>query len=94
MSRSQSALCARRAISVTAHASVAAERRVPLARVCVASRGSPLWSSGTGAGVMKRIAALIIGGIVTSFLLELLIYPAIYVSWKWWAEVRPSLRLR
>jgi len=30
-----------------------------------------------------------VGGIVTSFLLELLIYPAIYVIWKWWSEVRP-----
>jgi len=47
-----------------------------------------MWSSGTGADVMKRIAAPMVGGIVTSFLLELLIYPAIYVSWKWWAEVR------
>ena len=47
-----------------------------------------MWSSGTGADVMKRIAAPMVGGIVTSFLLELMIYPAIYVSWKWWAEVR------
>jgi Cu(I)/Ag(I) efflux system membrane protein CusA/SilA len=29
-----------------------------------------------------------VGGIVTSFILELLIYPVIYVLWKWWAEVR------
>ena len=49
-----------------------------------------MWSSGTGADVMKRIAAPMVGGIVTSFLLELLIYPAIYVSWKWWAEVRSA----
>jgi hypothetical protein len=28
----------------------------------------------------------------TSFLLELLIYPAIYTIWKWWAEVRPVTR--
>jgi Cu(I)/Ag(I) efflux system membrane protein CusA/SilA len=31
-----------------------------------------------------------VGGVVTSFILELLIYPAIYTIWKWWAEVRPS----
>lgn len=41
-----------------------------------------MWSSGTGADVMKRIAAPIIGGIVTSFILELLIYPVIYDIWK------------
>jgi Cu(I)/Ag(I) efflux system membrane protein CusA/SilA len=47
-----------------------------------------MWSSGAGSDVMKRIAAPMVGGIVTSFILELLIYPAIYVLWKWWAEVR------
>jgi copper/silver efflux system protein len=47
-----------------------------------------MWSSGTGSDVMKRIAAPMVGGIVTSSLLSLLIYPAIYVLWKWWAEVR------
>lgn len=47
-----------------------------------------MWSSGAGSDVMKRIAAPMVGGIVTSFILELLIYPAIYVLWKWWGEVR------
>ncbi|HEY5163675.1 MAG TPA: efflux RND transporter permease subunit [Terriglobales bacterium] len=47
-----------------------------------------MWSSGTGSDVMKRIAAPMVGGIVTSFILSLLIYPAIYVLWKWWSEVR------
>jgi Cu(I)/Ag(I) efflux system membrane protein CusA/SilA len=41
-----------------------------------------LWSDGTGADVMKRIAAPMVGGLVTSFLLELLVYPAIYALWK------------
>ncbi len=41
-----------------------------------------MWSSGTGADMMKRIAAPMVGGIVTSFILELLIYPAIYMLWK------------
>jgi Cu(I)/Ag(I) efflux system membrane protein CusA/SilA len=41
-----------------------------------------LWSQGTGADVMKRIAAPMIGGVVTSALLELLLYPAIYFIWK------------
>lgn len=47
-----------------------------------------MWGSGTGSDVMKRIAAPMVGGIVTSFILELLIYPAIYVLWKWWSDVR------
>ncbi|HMC20394.1 MAG TPA: CusA/CzcA family heavy metal efflux RND transporter [Thermoanaerobaculia bacterium] len=47
-----------------------------------------MWSTGTGADVMKRIAAPMIGGLFTSFLMELLVYPAIYYRWKWSAEVR------
>jgi len=47
-----------------------------------------MWSSGAGSDVMKRIAAPMVGGVVTSFILTLLIYPAIYVLWKWWGEVR------
>ena len=41
-----------------------------------------LWSQGTGADVMKRIAAPMVGGVVTSGLLELLVYPALYLAWK------------
>jgi Cu(I)/Ag(I) efflux system membrane protein CusA/SilA len=41
-----------------------------------------LFSTGTGADVMKRIAAPMVGGVVTSTILELVIYPAIYVIWK------------
>jgi len=41
-----------------------------------------MFSSGTGADVMKRIAAPMVGGIGTSAILELLIYPAIYMLWK------------
>ncbi len=37
-----------------------------------------LWSTGTGSDLMKRIAAPMVGGLVTSFLLELLVYPAVY----------------
>lgn len=47
-----------------------------------------MWSTGSGADVMKRIAAPMVGGVVTSFLLELLIYPAIYVIWKSWTDLR------
>jgi Cu(I)/Ag(I) efflux system membrane protein CusA/SilA len=42
-----------------------------------------MWSAGAGADVMKRIAAPMIGGIFTSFVLELVVYPAIYRIWKW-----------
>jgi Cu(I)/Ag(I) efflux system membrane protein CusA/SilA len=41
-----------------------------------------MFSAGTGADVMKRIAAPMVGGVVTSTILELVIYPAIYVIWK------------
>ena len=50
-----------------------------------------MWSTGTGADVMKRIAAPLVGGIFTSFLLELLVYPAIYAVWKWNFEVKGNL---
>uniref|UniRef100_A0A7C4RSF7 Efflux RND transporter permease subunit n=1 Tax=Desulfatirhabdium butyrativorans TaxID=340467 RepID=A0A7C4RSF7_9BACT len=46
-----------------------------------------IWSIGTGADVMKRIAAPMIGGVFTSFLLELIVYPAIYEIWKWHGEM-------
>jgi Cu(I)/Ag(I) efflux system membrane protein CusA/SilA len=42
-----------------------------------------MWATGTGSDVMKRIAAPMIGGIFTSFLLELVVYPVIYEVWKW-----------
>lgn len=41
-----------------------------------------MWSESTGADVMKRIAAPMIGGLATSFLLELLVYPAAFKLWK------------
>jgi Cu(I)/Ag(I) efflux system membrane protein CusA/SilA len=41
-----------------------------------------MWSTGTGSEVMKRIAAPMVGGIFTSFLLELLVYPALYLVWR------------
>ncbi|MBI2806790.1 MAG: efflux RND transporter permease subunit [Planctomycetes bacterium] len=47
-----------------------------------------MWSMGTGADMMKRIAAPMIGGLVTSFILELLVYPPIYAIWKWNFEMK------
>jgi Cu(I)/Ag(I) efflux system membrane protein CusA/SilA len=49
-----------------------------------------MWSTGAGADVMKRIAAPMVGGILTSFVLELVVYPAIYEVWKWHSEVKHS----
>jgi Cu(I)/Ag(I) efflux system membrane protein CusA/SilA len=51
-----------------------------------------MWSSSANAGadVMKRIAAPMLGGIVASFAMELLVYPAIFALWKWHFEMRQS----
>ena len=47
-----------------------------------------MWSHGAGADLMKRIAAPMVGGLFTSFLLELLVYPAVYFLWKWHFEMK------
>ncbi|HEV8540028.1 MAG TPA: efflux RND transporter permease subunit, partial [Nitrospiraceae bacterium] len=41
-----------------------------------------MWTTGTGADVMKRIAAPMIGGMVTSTVLTLLVIPVIYALWR------------
>ncbi|HZL50974.1 MAG TPA: efflux RND transporter permease subunit [Terracidiphilus sp.] len=51
-----------------------------------------MWSVGSGADVMKRIAAPMLGGIITSFLMELVVYPPIFAIWKWNWEVKPALK--
>jgi Cu(I)/Ag(I) efflux system membrane protein CusA/SilA len=53
-----------------------------------------LWSVGTGSDMMKRVVAPMAGGLATSFLLELLIYPAIYFVWKWHSEVKKNTNLK
>ena len=52
-----------------------------------------LFSTSAGADVMKRIAAPMIGGLATSFLMELLIYPAVYKLWKGRAALREAREL-
>ncbi len=47
-----------------------------------------MWATGTGSDVMKHIAAPLIGGILTSFILELIVYPVFYELWKWHTEVK------
>lgn len=51
-----------------------------------------MWSTGAGSDVMKRIAAPMIGGILTSFLMELVVYPPIFAIWKWHSEVKPKIK--
>ncbi|MET0342407.1 MAG: CusA/CzcA family heavy metal efflux RND transporter [Polyangiales bacterium] len=52
--------------------------------VCAAMLGllPIMWSTSTGSDLMKRIAAPMVGGLVTSFLLELLVYPCVYLLWR------------
>ncbi len=50
-----------------------------------------LWSNGAGADVMKRIAVPLVGGIITSFLMELVVYPPLFAIWKWNWEVKPAI---
>jgi Cu(I)/Ag(I) efflux system membrane protein CusA/SilA len=52
------------------------------AAVIIAGLLPILWSQGAGADVMKRIATPMVGGVVTSTLLELLVYPAIFFIWR------------
>jgi copper/silver efflux system protein len=51
-----------------------------------------MWLVGAGGDVMKRIAAPMIGGILTSFLIELVIYTPMFAIWKWNFEVKPKLK--
>ena len=54
-----------------------------------------MWSGAeqAGADLMKRIAAPMVGGIVTSFIMELLVYPAIFTIWKWRFEMKRGKRV-
>lgn len=47
-----------------------------------------MWSTSTGADMMQRVAAPLMGGLVTSFVLELLVYPPVYAVWKWRYQMR------
>jgi len=49
-----------------------------------------LFSTGIGSDVMKRIAAPMVGGVLTSLVLVLLVYPAIFCLWKWNTELKPD----
>jgi len=49
-----------------------------------------MWSVGTGADLMKRVAAPMVGGLFTSFIMELMVYPVIYLLWRR-KELQPNL---
>ena len=58
--------------------------RPKMMTVCAAFMGLMpiMWSTGSGSDMMKRVAAPMVGGLLTSFILELLVYPPIYALWK------------
>jgi len=56
--------------------------KIMTACVIIAGLAPILWSHGTGADVMKRIAAPMIGGVITSTISVLVVYPAIYFLWR------------
>jgi Cu(I)/Ag(I) efflux system membrane protein CusA/SilA len=47
-----------------------------------------MWATGTGADVMKRLAAPMVGGVVSAMLLTLVVIPALYVIWRWHADIK------
>jgi Cu(I)/Ag(I) efflux system membrane protein CusA/SilA len=58
--------------------------KIMTASVIVAGLLPILWSHGSGADTMKRIATPMVGGVITSVVLELTVYPAIFYIWKGW----------
>lgn len=56
--------------------------KIMTASVILAGLIPILWSDGPGSDVMKRIAAPMVGGVVTSVAMELLVYPAIFLLWQ------------
>jgi len=61
------------------------------ASVIIAGLMPIMWSQGAGADVMKRIAVPMIGGVVTSTLMELIVYPAIFYVWRSRAILRQNI---
>jgi Cu(I)/Ag(I) efflux system membrane protein CusA/SilA len=63
--------------------------KIMTAAVIIAGLVPILWSHGTGSDVMKRIAAPMVGGVITSVMMELAVYPVIYYYWrgKQWLKI-------
>ncbi|MGQ0666371.1 MAG: efflux RND transporter permease subunit [Nitrospiraceae bacterium] len=49
-----------------------------------------MWATGTGADVMKRLAAPMVGGVFSAMILTLFVVPSVYVMWRWWKERREN----
>lgn len=47
-----------------------------------------MWATGTGADVMKRLAAPMVGGVFSAMLLTLFVIPAVYTFWRWHSDVK------
>jgi len=56
--------------------------KIMTASVIIAGLLPIMWSPGTGSAVMKRIAAPMVGGVLTSVIMELVVFPAIYYLWR------------
>jgi hypothetical protein len=48
-----------------------------------------MWATGTGADVMRRLAAPMVGGVLSAMLLTLVVIPALYVIWRWQTDIKP-----
>lgn len=57
----------------------------------IAALAPILWSAGTGADVMKRVAAPMVGGMLTATILTLVVIPAIYLLWRQWQVAHSRL---
>jgi Cu(I)/Ag(I) efflux system membrane protein CusA/SilA len=95
MERAAKAGCIRSKADLTEAVVTGAARRIRpkfMTAACMFVGLAPiLWATGTGSDVMKRIAAPMVGGIFTSFLLELLAYPATYYLWqqnRWFKDIQ------
>jgi copper/silver efflux system protein len=64
--------------------------KIMTASVILAGLLPIMWSHGTGADVMKRIAAPMVGGVITSVIVVLVVYPAIYYIWRGWRLPRTA----
>lgn len=47
-----------------------------------------MWATGVGADVMKRLAAPMVGGVLSALLLTLFVIPSVYAIWRWHTEVK------
>jgi len=48
-----------------------------------------MWASGTGADVMKRLAAPMVGGVLSAMLMTLIVIPVVYTMWRWHTDIAP-----